>query len=76
MEREMTTVGGLAPASREALAVDSAHARRPGVPMEAEPHADPGASGKRHLQRIDGRIHRVVIPSSKMPANVYVGRTR
>ena len=44
MEREMTTVGGSAPASREALAVDSAHARRPGVPMEAEPHADPGAS--------------------------------
>jgi hypothetical protein len=44
MEREMTTVGASAPTTREALAVDAAHANRPGVPMEAEPHADPGAS--------------------------------
>lgn len=60
MEREMTTAGGSAPVSREANAVDSAHARRPGVPMEAEPHADPGASWEeperqqsqvRHLKR-------------------------
>ena len=43
MPQDLTTVGS-AGAPRDARAVDAAQESRPGVPMEAEPHADPGAS--------------------------------
>jgi len=57
MERDMTTAGSAAVEPRGERAVDAAPASRPGVPMEAEPHVDSGASWEEPERQLSRTPH-------------------